>query len=117
METSIIFEPIGRTVKVRPGTTVLLAAQQNRVHIPTRCSGLASCLMCKIKTKPEQAEALSACTPAEERKLGPLLKEGIRLACQAQIIGNAVVTVPEDPLKAAIRKQLEAQKNQDDSLW
>ncbi|GGA22995.1 2Fe-2S iron-sulfur cluster-binding protein [Paenibacillus physcomitrellae] len=117
METSITFEPAGKTVKVRPGTTVLLAAQQNRVHIPTRCSGLASCLMCKIQVEAEHEAALSPATQAERRKLGPLLQQGTRLACQAKISGQAVVRLSEDPLKAAVRKLLEAQEREDDSLW
>ncbi|WP_138492968.1 2Fe-2S iron-sulfur cluster-binding protein [Paenibacillus pinistramenti] len=116
METAITFEPMGKTFKARPGSTVLQAALQHRISIPTRCKGMAGCLMCKVRVSPEHQAALTACTPAEERKLGPLLQEGVRLACQAKIKGHAVVTVPEDPLKAAIRKQLEAQ-NQEDKLW
>ncbi|ANS74869.1 ferredoxin [Paenibacillus yonginensis] len=117
METTITFKPAGKTFKVRPGTTVLLAAQQNRIHIPTRCSGMASCLMCKIQVEAEHAAALSAATQAERRKLGPLLQKGIRLACQAKIDGQAVVSLPEDRLKTVVRKLLEAQQNEDDSLW
>ncbi|WP_223066621.1 2Fe-2S iron-sulfur cluster-binding protein [Paenibacillus caui] len=116
MENQIRFEPSGKTVKVHVGTTVLAAARKSRIHIPSRCGGNAGCLMCKVKTDPEHAAALSSLTPAEERKLGPLARQGVRLACQAKILGNAVVQLPEDPLKAAVRKQLQAQA-EDDALW
>ncbi|MEK5476717.1 2Fe-2S iron-sulfur cluster-binding protein [Paenibacillus sp. FSL R5-0407] len=115
VETQITFLPQKKTLKVRPGSTVLRASREARVHIATRCGGNAGCLMCKVKVAPDQADALTPPTEAERRKLGPLLNQGIRLACQANIIGSAVVELPEDPLKAAIRKQLERQN--DDDLW
>jgi 2Fe-2S ferredoxin len=109
-QTEIRFNPQNKTVKVRPGTSVLRAANEARVHITTRCGGKAACLMCKVKVKPEHADALMPPNDAEIRKLGSLLTEGYRLACQAVICGSAEVELPEDPLKAAIRKQLEQQK-------
>ncbi|MNJ67226.1 Na(+)-translocating NADH-quinone reductase subunit F [compost metagenome] len=93
---------------------MLHAARDARVHIATRCGGNAGCLMCKVKVDEEYRGALSSPTAAELRKLGPLLEEGIRLACQSKICGAAEVSLPEDPLKAAIRKQLE---QRDDDLW
>jgi 2Fe-2S ferredoxin len=48
-------------------------------------------------------------------KLGGLERQGVRLACQAKVTGSVIVEVPEDPLKAAIRKQLD--KPNGDSLW
>lgn len=115
MEYQIRFEPSGKVVKVRPGTSVLRAARENRVMIKTRCGGNAGCLMCKVEVDPEHAAALTPPTEAELRKLGPLLERGIRLACQASICGQVRVSLPEDPLKAAIRKQLEQSRN--DDLW
>ncbi|MNJ48250.1 hypothetical protein D3C77_434400 [compost metagenome] len=70
--------------------------------------------MCKVKVDEEHGKALTPPTASELRKLGPLLEQGVRLACQAKICGDTAVNVPEDPLKAAIRKQLE-QRNED--LW
>lgn len=115
MDYRIRFMPQDKSVKVRPGTTVLRAARDARVHFSTRCGGHAGCLMCKVEADAGSLRALSAPSEAERRKLGPLLERGIRLACQAKIIGSAEVHLPEDPLKAAIRKQLERQ--QEDDLW
>lgn len=72
--------------------------------------------MCKVQVDPEYAAALTPPSDAERRKLGPLLDQGVRLACQAKIWGNMVVQLPEDPLKAAIRKQLERQRKEEE-LW
>lgn len=115
MELKVRFMPQDKSVKVRPGTTVLRAARDARVHIATRCGGNAGCLMCKVEVEAQHSRALSSPTAAEQRKLGPLLQQGIRLACQARICGLAEVRLPEDPLKAAIRRQLERQ--QEDDLW
>ncbi|MEK0314142.1 2Fe-2S iron-sulfur cluster-binding protein [Cohnella sp. 56] len=111
----VTFGPEAATVDVRPGTTLLEAARRAHAPVRTRCGGVAGCLMCKVAVPPEQAAALSAPTPAERLKLGPLLEAGMRLSCQARILSDVHVEVPEDPLKAAVRKQLERQ--QSDELW
>lgn len=116
MEGRITFLPSGKTVQVRPGTSVLRAARSARIHLATRCGGNAGCLMCKVQVDAEHADALTPPSDAERLKLGPLLEQGTRLACQAKIRGNAVVQLPEDPLKAAIRKQLERQREEEE-LW
>jgi 2Fe-2S ferredoxin len=69
--------------------------------------------MCKV-TVADQA-GLSAPNGNEKMKLGGLERQGVRLACQAKVTGSVIVEVPEDPLKAAIRKQLD--KPNGDSLW
>ncbi|GGH24578.1 2Fe-2S iron-sulfur cluster-binding protein [Paenibacillus segetis] len=116
MEHQIKFIPPGKTIKVRPGSSVLHAAREARVFIATRCGGNAGCLMCKVEVVQGRESALTPPSDAERYKLGPLLEQGIRLACQARICGSAEVKLPEDPLKAAIRKQLEKQ-SADDELW
>ncbi|MNE70843.1 Na(+)-translocating NADH-quinone reductase subunit F [compost metagenome] len=115
MDFHVRFVPMNKMIKVRRGTSVLRAAHEGRVTIKTRCGGNAGCLMCKIEVDPEHASALTPPTDAERRKLGSLLEQGIRLACQASVCGQAEVRLPEDPLKAAIRKQLEQSDN--DDLW
>jgi len=114
------FRPAGKSVQVPEGTTLLAAARRAGVHLPVRCDGRAACLMCKVVVRPEEQPlgelALSAPGAAETRKLGLSLQEHIRLGCQARVIGDSVVHVPEDRLKAAIRKQME-QQNDDLSDW
>ena len=106
------FMPSGVTVDVRPGTTLLSAAMKAGVPVRTRCGGAAGCLMCKVKVL--DAGNATRPTQAELRKLGS--GSPWRLACQTKPIGDVAVEVPEDPLKAAIRRQLE-RKVEDDPLW
>lgn len=116
MNVQITFKPSGKRVRVGQGTTLLQAARRAGVFIPTRCDGKAACLMCKVHISPEWAAFAGPPSDAEQRKLGSLLGEGIRLSCQARVQGAVEVTIPEDRLKAAIRRQLERQAS-DDELW
>lgn len=114
MQEMITFLPMNKSIKVQPGTTLLQAARRAGVRISTRCDGKAACLMCKVNVAPEERHALLPPTEAERRKLGLMLEDGTRLSCQAKVCGQLTVQVPEDPLKAAIRKQLERQQQDDD---
>ena len=115
----VLFLPDGTRVSVPAGTSLLAAARKAGTTIPTRCSGKMGCLMCKVTLAPEDAEGVSAASDAERRKLGGLAGDGIRLACQAAVrAGSVKVTVPEDPLKAAVRRRLEEVRRQkEDELW
>ncbi|MWV44729.1 2Fe-2S iron-sulfur cluster binding domain-containing protein [Paenibacillus sp. HJL G12] len=118
MNHEIIFNPTGKKAVVSHGTSVLAAAHRAGVHIPTRCGGKMGCLMCKVHVDEAAGKRLSRPAESEKRKLGSLIQQGVRLACQSKIEGNLTVSVPEDKLKAAIRKQLEAARQEDeDELW
>lgn len=111
---AVTFLPDNRSVSVRPGTTLLDASRRAGVTIRTRCGGVAGCLMCKVHVADDQASRLQPPTPAESRKLGSsMIAEGMRLSCQARTKGDVQVTIPEDPLKAAIRKKLAEQQEDD----
>lgn len=114
---SVTFLPDGISIKVRVGTTLLEASRKARVSVRTRCGGVASCLMCKVRVTPEEAAALHEPEAKERHKIGSLLADGIRLSCQARVKSDVTVHVPEDPLKVAIRKQLEEQNRERDELW
>lgn len=111
MEPKVTFQPNGRTISVRPGTSLLNAAGRAKVPIRVRCGGQASCLMCKVQV-PEQG-GLAPMSQNERLKLGALAEAGIRLACQAKVKGNVTAIVPEDPLKAAVRAQLSKQSEEE----
>ncbi|UHA76221.1 (2Fe-2S)-binding protein [Paenibacillus sp. 481] len=109
--------PANTSILPKPHLTLLDTARQARVAIRSRCDGKAGCLMCKVVVEGED-RLLHPPTEAERRKLGTVQKTGTRLACQVRLTGEAGtvnVHVPEDPLKAAIRRQLEQQN--DDQLW
>lgn len=117
MQEVVTFLPMNKSIKVQPGTTLLHAARRAGVRITTRCDGKAACLMCKVGVEQDERKALLPPTDAEKRKLGRLLEAGTRLSCQAKVRGSLSVHVPEDPLKAAIRKQLERQQQEQDDDW
>jgi len=110
----VTFLPDNRSISVRSGTTILDASRRAGVSIRTRCGGVAGCLMCKVHVADDQKEQLQQPTAAESYKLGYLLSEGVRLSCQARTKGDVTVIIPEDPLKAAIRKKLAEQQQEDD---
>ncbi|MEX2460978.1 MAG: 2Fe-2S iron-sulfur cluster-binding protein [Paenibacillaceae bacterium] len=112
MLPEVFFLPDKRKIRVRYGSTVLDASTKARVLIRTRCGGKAACLMCKVII--EDQTGLSPMKRNEELKLGGLAERGYRLACQACIVGDTQVTIPEDPLKAAIRAQLAKQREDDE---
>lgn len=104
------FLPDHKTVQVRYGTTLLDAAGRARAAVRTRCGGKASCLQCRV-TVAGDPSGLSLPSEQERRKLGAeALDQRIRLACQAVVLKDVTVVVPEDPLKAAVRAQLERQR-------
>ncbi|WP_145131974.1 2Fe-2S iron-sulfur cluster-binding protein [Paenibacillus sp. Y412MC10] len=119
MNHKVTFQPSGKSVLVREGISLLHAARDAGVYIPTRCGGKMGCLMCKVQVDAASAGQLTPPAEAEKRKLGSLIRSGTRLSCQATVRGAVTVTVPEDKLKAAVRKQLEAARNRDreDDLW
>lgn len=112
----VTFLPSGKQVEVKPGVTLLQASRLAGLTIPTRCGGKAGCMMCKVDVPEGDRCHLSEPGSAERNKLGTWLERGTRLACQATVQGSVTVQVPEDKLKAAIRKQLERQA-EEDKLW
>ncbi|MHB9131052.1 MAG: ASKHA domain-containing protein [Armatimonadota bacterium] len=96
------FLPDGRKVQVDAGTTILQAARQVGVQIDAPCGERGKCGKCRVKVAsgmagephPEEVALLSA----EE------MADGVRLACQAQIIAPLVVEVPETSRNLAHRK-------------
>ncbi|GFN30633.1 2Fe-2S iron-sulfur cluster-binding protein [Paenibacillus xylaniclasticus] len=113
----VTFLPSGKRVRIRRGTTVLDASRRAGLTIATRCGGKSACLMCKVRDASASQGGLSAVADNERYKLGGMHEQGYRLACQAKVLGDAQIEVPEDPLRAAVRKQLERQREEEDSLW
>lgn len=115
---TVEFLPDARKVTARPHTNLLQLARQAKVSITTRCDGNAACMMCKVHI--EDGAGLLPADNKEKNKLGDaMLADGYRLACQARVSGDGqpvIVSIPESPLKAAIRAQL-AKQQEEDSLW
>jgi ferredoxin len=117
MPVRIRVEGGDRVFDAAPGVDLLEVFQANDHPIATSCGGVASCGLCRV-TVVSGKESLVPTKPQELTHLGNVAKVlGLRLACQAQVVGDAgevVVRVPavED---VATRKRLRAERARDES--
>ena len=91
----ITFRPSNATGEVEAGTTILDAALVLGVSMRHDCGGVASCGTCQVRVI-EGAQNLSSPEQDELDCLedyGVALKPEHRLACQAEVNGDAVVEV------------------------
>ncbi|CAM5791903.1 2Fe-2S iron-sulfur cluster-binding protein [Brevibacillus borstelensis] len=105
----ITFLPAGKSIKARLGQSITSVAKAARVVIPQRCGGHASCLMCRVVVESGQ---LSEPSTLEKRKMPEAdLGKGIRLACQAKVMGtDCSVRIPESKWKSVVQAALERQR-------
>jgi len=90
----ILFQPSGRRVHADYGVTILECAREAGTLIESVCGGRGECGKCKVIVS-RTTEGLSGITEAERSHFTPReIEEGCRLACQARIVGDAVVNVP-----------------------
>ncbi len=102
----VIFTPSGIRAEALPGQTVFDVALAAGVDIQSICGGKGLCKRCQIELSPGEhakfklsvdANALSPLTDSETKALEKsLMREGRRLACRAQLCGDAVIEVPSD---------------------
>ncbi len=86
------FEPSGVTSEARAGQTILQAAQAAGVDLESVCGGRGTCGKCTVLVTGE----VVGLTELERRSLtAEELAQGMRLACQAVLQGDAQVVIPE----------------------
>jgi len=87
------FRPLGLTIEVEAGKTLLEAAVSAGVEIESVCGGRGTCAKCKVIASdgllPPSDMELKGLTETE-------LRNGYRLACQAIIQSDVDVVVPEE---------------------
>jgi 2Fe-2S ferredoxin len=99
----------GKTVDIKYGETVLLAAKKGRVALSHKCGGKGSCTTCKVKIVDQ--EGVSEPNHLERRMISETnLQQGQRLGCQIKVYNHVDILFLEDPLKALIRRQLAQQR-------
>ncbi len=102
------FEPLGRRVGIRPGASLLAAAQAGGIQLASVCGGAGTCEECRLKRIEGR---LTPPTLVEEAVFSPAeLAAGHRLACQAEPLSDVKVHVPPESLTAPQRLQLEARE-------
>ena len=105
-EVSVLFMPSGLRGQVPLGTSVLQAAQRLGVDLESICGGQGKCRKCQVL--PQEGEFAKHGIVSRADHLSPLsetelhhqsrkrLKGRRRLGCNARILGDLVVDVPEE---------------------
>jgi uncharacterized 2Fe-2S/4Fe-4S cluster protein (DUF4445 family) len=105
-EVNVLFMPSGLRGQVPVGTTVLQAAQRLGVDLESICGGQGKCRKCQVLPQEgefskhgivSRADHLSELTATElHHQSRNRLKGARRLGCNARILGDLVVDVPEE---------------------
>ena len=112
---TLILMPSGRRGQIEHGKTILEAAIELGVEIESVCGGRQKCSKCLVQieegefTKHGIVSSANHISPPAEEELTYLEKEGIRdrrMSCASRILGDLLVTVPEESRaqKQIIRK-------------
>ena len=106
----IVFQPSGRRGEIEAGKSILEAARTLGVGIEAACGGARVCGKCRVIVEEgnfdklgvkSAADHLSPVGEAEKKFLtAEELARGYRLACNAFLSGDLVVTVPEESRSA-----------------
>jgi len=92
------FDPDNVDVTVKEGANLLEAAIAAGVHINASCGGAGVCGTCKVLIKTGEVESTRTEKLSEEE-----YKQGVRQACQSQVISDLTIYVPvESRLEKAI---------------
>jgi 2Fe-2S ferredoxin len=92
---SITFLPMRKTVTVKPGTTVLQAALDNRINLDHSCNGNMACTTCHIYIRSGEASLMPS-TPDEDDLLDGAenVQPCSRLGCQTIVHHDLTVEIP-----------------------
>ncbi len=92
----VTFQPVGQSVYVPAGETVLEAALEGGLELHSPCGGHGTCGGCRVifaSTAPEP-------TPEDSRHLSTdEIADGVRLACRARLACDSVINIPESTLR------------------
>ncbi len=86
--------PLGKSIEVAEGTTILAALLGIEVPIAHKCEGQAKCGSCHIFVQ-EGRKGLSKIAREENERLDSIVGVGSksRLACQTKVLGTENVTI------------------------
>lgn len=94
---TIRFAHDDRPIEVPRGVSVLEAALQHGVPLPHTCGGNCSCSTCRVRVL-EGAANLTPMEPDEASVLDSFdLKPPHRLGCQALVLGDVELEIPDRP--------------------
>lgn len=100
----VYFESNAKETDVTSGTTLLDAARQAGIDLPSACGGNGKCCQCRVITEEDSA---SAPTTAEQEALTTTeLKQGYRLACCATVLNDMKIKMPPESFVTEMQMQL-----------
>ena len=107
-QVQVELQPIGLRIKVPAGTSVLEAAHLAGAELVALCGGKGVCGTCRVRLLSGE---LSPASDTEKDELAAEdLKAGVRLACEALLLGDARLEIPRESLTTPQRLQLEGQE-------
>lgn len=106
---NISFNPLGRSIDVLAGTSILEAARSAGIALSATCGGKGSCGQCRVIINEGKVSPLLD----NEKKfiLKKDIDRGHRLACCTFPEGNLKVQIPEKSLLTELKLQLEGEKS------
>lgn len=104
----IDMQPIGRRIEVKPGTSILKAAQAAGVGLVSLCGGEGWCQSCLVRIADGDVSNMSATELAYLSDIE--IKEGYRLACQTYPESDLRIDIPPESLSTPQRLQVEGQE-------
>ncbi len=108
MKYQVDFEPLGKRVDVPRGTILLETSRLAGLPLTADCGGAGSCGQCRVIAR-EQDGTLSSLTLTEQAQLtNEERAAGLRLACQAGVLGDVKIDVPRRSLISEQRLQVES---------
>jgi len=102
----VVFQPEGKHVRVKAGSSVLESARLAGVDLTSICGGKGECGKCKALI--ENMESVSPPTEIEKEILtSEELSQGYRLACRTLIRDSLIIRIPEESRTGKQRLQVE----------
>lgn len=102
---NVFFEPEGRRIKVKCGSTVFNAAREAGIYIRSECGGIGFCGKCKVVIK--DRNAVSRINDVERKFLSEVeISEGYRLACQTEIYDDVTVFIPPESFIGFLKMEI-----------
>lgn len=92
----VTFQPGGRSGEVEPGVSLLEAAFQLGVEVNHVCGGSAACSTCRVIVIAGAGALAEVGTDERDRMALEFLEPPTRLACQARVLSDVVVTIPDE---------------------
>ena len=97
----ITYQPVDRTVRTKPGSTILATAHEAGVEIVSTCGGRGKCTSCRVKLL---SGRFSPVTSNDRSELGDDdVREGFRLACQTSVLETGAIQIAPLTSETAFR--------------